>query len=386
MRVNDNSVIPAKEDLCITTVIPAKAGIQGRGADCYTSEIYGNGAKLYSNAVFLISAGYWNRMVRYWVIPPTGYDDKEEFQRTWKYDRENGLISIGFGWKGGDATSLTFEEIASWYLDALGHPESGTTLHQVFKFWNDIKRGDRIVARAGRKRLVGVGTVQDSPFYDPDRMKGVRPDFQSHLPVQWDDIAEKEFPQIVFGMQTIYELDEARFKELVDGIDGDSGVDDQLSELVHQETGLLPAEQDPQVQTEFVLEKYLEEFIVSNFKDIFGDGIQIYKDAEGSIGQQYPTDIGIIDILAWDPVKNCYVVIELKKGKSSDVVVGQTLRYMGWVKEHLCGDGESVRGIVICRDQDDRLDYALSVVSNIEVQFYRVDFQLSAQPYRVAKE
>ena len=33
VRVNDNSVIPAKGDLCITTVIPAKAGIQGRGRD-----------------------------------------------------------------------------------------------------------------------------------------------------------------------------------------------------------------------------------------------------------------------------------------------------------------------------------------------------------------
>ena len=31
VRVNCNSVIPTKGDLCITTVIPAKAGTQGWG-------------------------------------------------------------------------------------------------------------------------------------------------------------------------------------------------------------------------------------------------------------------------------------------------------------------------------------------------------------------
>ena len=73
-----------------------------------------------------------------------------------------------------------------------------------------------------------------------------------------------------------------------------------------------------------------------------------------------------------------YVVIELKKGKSSDVVVGQILRYMGWIKEHLCeNDKQGVRGIIICRDRDERLDYALSMIKNIvEVRLYRVDFRL----------
>ena len=323
-------------------------------------------------------------MVRYWVMSPTAFEDREEFKRVWEYDRENGIISIGFDWHMGDATSLTLEDMANRYLEFHEQPATGHTLRQMFTFWNDIKPGDRIVARGGRKVLMGVGTVQDSPFYDPDRMKEVRAGFRCHLPVQWDDVAEKVFPKLVFGMQTIYEVEETKFKELTEGTGDEGGPNNNgLSELVHQETGILPSEQDPQVQTEFVLEKYLEEFIVSNFEEIFGDGIQLHEDEEGSVGKQYPTDVGTIDILAWDPAKACYVVIELKKGKTSDVVVGQTLRYMGWVREHLCQQGESVRGVIICRDQDDRLDYALSVVSNVEVQFYRVDFQLSAQPYRV---
>jgi restriction system protein len=42
-----------------------------------------------------------------------------------------------------------------------------------------------------------------------------------------------------------------------------------------------------------------------------------------------------------------YLVIELKKGRSSDVVVGQILRYMGFIKNELAVNGESVRGIII---------------------------------------
>ena len=36
----------------------------------------------------------------------------------------------------------------------------------------------------------------------------------------------------------------------------------------------------------FALEKYLEEFIVSNFPAIFKRELEIYEDAEGNDGQQ----------------------------------------------------------------------------------------------------
>ena len=70
----------------------------------------------------------------------------------------------------------------------------------------------------------------------------------------------------------------------------------------------------------FVLEKYLEDFIVSNFDSVFKGTLQIHEDAEAADGQQYPTDIGPIDILAVEPKSNSFVVIELKKGRPSDQV------------------------------------------------------------------
>ena len=86
---------------------------------------------------------------------------------------------------------------------------------------------------------------------------------------------------------------------------------------------------------EFVMEKYLEEFIEKNFDRIdFGSKLELYQDEENT-GRQYPTSVGNIDLLAIDRNKKEFIIIELKKGKSSDAVIGQILRYMGWVKENL---------------------------------------------------
>jgi restriction system protein len=72
------------------------------------------------------------------------------------------------------------------------------------------------------------------------------------------------------------------------------------------------------------------------------------------------------------------LVIELKKGRESDKVVGQILRYMGWVRDNLCREGEDVKGLIIYKDVDERLAYALGMVQDIvQVKRYSVNFQLS---------
>lgn len=68
------------------------------------------------------------------------------------------------------------------------------------------------------------------------------------------------------------------------------------------------------------------------------------------------------------------MVIELKVGKSSDRVVGQILRYMGWVKENIAGD-KRVRGIIILDEVTDRLKYAVSQVKNICLKRYELEFK-----------
>jgi restriction system protein len=93
-------------------------------------------------------------------------------------------------------------------------------------------------------------------------------------------------------------------------------------------------------------------------------------------GQQYPTDTGPIDLFAVSKDGNELLVIELKKGRVSDVVVGQIQRYMGFVTSELAEDHQTVRGVIIGLKDDLRLQRALSVTINIDFYRYKVDFEL----------
>lgn len=128
-------------------------------------------------------------------------------------------------------------------------------------------------------------------------------------------------------------------------------------------------------EIEFGLEKHLEDFIINNWDIIdFGMKLKLYKDSDGNSGQQYPTSIGYIDILAMDS-DGKFVVIELKKGQESDKVVGQIARYMGWVKKNL-SDGRDVNGLIITKDHDEKLMYAVSAMPNVKIKNYKVSFTL----------
>ena len=74
--------------------------------------------------------------------------------------------------------------------------------------------------------------------------------------------------------------------------------------------------------------------------------------------------------------KSDFLVLELKRDRASDVVVGQTLRYIGWVQEHLCSPAQLVNGCIIAHAQDERLQYALNQVPNMRFMKYEVDFRL----------
>lgn len=126
----------------------------------------------------------------------------------------------------------------------------------------------------------------------------------------------------------------------------------------------------------FALEEHLEEFMEANWDRIdFGSRLEIFTDKQGNAGRQYPTGIGRIDFLCEDKAADELVVLELKRGRSSDVALGQVQRYMGWVKENL-SNGRAVRGIVIAHEDDDRLRYALLVARDVEAWTYRVSFEL----------
>lgn len=306
-------------------------------------------------------------MPRYWVIAPVESKPPELFDKVWQFDLANNLISIG--WKQlGDVSKISraelSEAVATTYPDK-PPATKGLYANMIWAFYHDIAPGDFVIARRGRKTLAAVGKVSQAAFYAPGKNPAHgHPNF---LEVSWQEqLRDKVFPSVVFPMHTLAELSEEQFRNRLDG----SGVQPVPSEAPE-------AIEDPNA---FVLEKYLEDFIVSNFDTIFKGELRIYEDAEGNDGQQYATDIGQIDILAVEPKSKSFVVIELKKGHPSDQVIGQILRYMGWVKKNLCTSGQAVKGLVICRDPDPKLSYALEMTNNIDVQYYSVSFKLREAP------
>lgn len=123
----------------------------------------------------------------------------------------------------------------------------------------------------------------------------------------------------------------------------------------------------------FVLEKHLEDYICRNWKStVFGRDFDIFEN-----GRQYQTNTGPLDILAQRKDEKEFLVLELKRDMASDVVVGQTLSYMGYVKQHIANNKQSVRGCIIATDADQRLKNALSSVSNIDFYEYKINFSMN---------
>jgi restriction system protein len=130
--------------------------------------------------------------------------------------------------------------------------------------------------------------------------------------------------------------------------------------------------------SEFALEKHLEDFLVQNWKQTeLGKDFDIFEEDGELVGQQYQSDTGPMDILAIKKDKSQLLVVELKKGRASDTVVGQVLRYMGYVKQELAESNQSVKGAIIALEDDTRIRRALAMTPDISFYRYEVSFKLT---------
>lgn len=135
-----------------------------------------------------------------------------------------------------------------------------------------------------------------------------------------------------------------------------------------------PVVEDP---VAFAMEKHLEDFLVKNWAQTeLAQDFKIYEEDGELVGQQYGTDAGPIDILAVSKDGQRLLVVELKRGRVSDVVVGQILRYMGYVKEQIAEPHQTVEGAIIALDDDQKLRWAIAVVPSIRFYRYQVSFKL----------
>lgn len=152
-----------------------------------------------------------------WVIAPY-FADKQDpdsviFDHVWDFDLRNSTIAIGWN-QLGDVSKLSKAELI--YRYHITHPNctSGKATHAVnmiWAFYHEIDLGDTIIARKGRKKIIGVGKVIGSPFYDVEQgicrvgNSDLHYYYPNFLPVQWQHRV-KFFSQIIFSMSTLYQI------------------------------------------------------------------------------------------------------------------------------------------------------------------------------------
>jgi hypothetical protein len=128
----------------------------------------------------------------------------------------------------------------------------------------------------------------------------------------------------------------------------------------------------------FALERQLEEFLLENWNrtPLAKEWVILSTPEDPEAGNQYPTDVGRIDVLAKHKLDPRYLVVELKRHQTADQTVGQALRYVGWVKKHLAKDNESVEALIIAHEFEEAAQYAVATLPHVGLMTYEIEFRL----------
>lgn len=240
---------------------------------------------------------------------------------------------------------------------------AGLACGTIWTVCYNLKKGDIILCPDGKGEYV-VGEIESNYFHMPGEILQHRRKINWHkTPVRREDMSE---PLRNSTGSVLTNCDITKYSyELELLIKGDKS-----PTIISNDASVEDA-------SEFALEKHLEDFLVKNWNStILGKKYDIYELDGQVVGQQFPSDTGPIDILAISKDKKTLLVVELKKGRVSDSVVGQIQRYMGYVKEDLAEVNQEVKGVIIGFDDDIKIHRALSVTTNIEFYKYKVDFKL----------
>jgi len=288
-----------------------------------------------------------------------------------------------------------------WIFIVTEHKEVGLKAEEIFlqrmtdSFWGlgektpnrrNLVQDDKVVYYVGNPIMFFAGTaaLKTSSFKLSDEQKNQyghnNPFYISEYGVELKDIHVWSTPKSVIDLVpqlSFIDNKEFWFSYFQGGVrqiteeDYKTIIGERYTSLVEQ----ISTAKDIESQAEFALEAHLEEFIYQNWTSInWGSKLELYKTDETD-GRQFPAGTWSIDFLAIDKDKGDIVVIELKRGKTSDSTVGQILRYINWVKDTIAKSGQSVRGIIIAKDVDEALKYAVKN-TDIIVKTYKVDFQL----------
>jgi restriction system protein len=225
----------------------------------------------------------------------------------------------------------------------------------IYVIGQQMQNGDYVISPMG-DGTYRVGRISGDFHFAPNQNLPHRRGVQWLNTIYQRDQLSAELVKSIHSQMTVINLSESEY-------------DEEMHRLIN-----IPIAPPPAVDTayEFALEKHLEEFLIKHWNTLpIGQEYDIFKD-----GQQFPTDTGPIDILAISKDQKRLLVVELKKGRTSDATVGQILRYMGFVKANLLESHQEVHGLIIAYSDDQSIRNALSVVPNVQFAKYQVNFSL----------
>jgi len=218
----------------------------------------------------------------------------------------------------------------------------------------------------------------------PTFIKLLSKEFTPHFFARWDNkdtefvyLGTGSFVNFQDGVQTkhgpairmVINCDDA--KEILNCAIADSDNEDDKNILT-------TAEELNNNSSSFLLEKHLESYIEKFWKEtVFGKNYNLYEN-----GRQFRTDSGPLDLLAQSKDKSEFLVLELKRDKTSDLAVAQTLRYMGYIRKTLAKNNERVKGCIIGTQEDRNLVNAISMVPDIDFYRYELNFSLNRIEYK----
>ena len=243
---------------------------------------------------------------------------------------------------------------------------AGLACGAIWTVSKGIKRGDIVLSPDGSGSYF-VGEVLGDYYYAPGQILPHR------RKIQWLNVslARAEMSEALQNstgsIGTVADISSYRTE-----IESLIGLNSGANPIPHAST-----DTDIEDPIAFAMEKHLEAFLVQNWDSTeLSKEFTIYEEDGEAVGQQFQTDAGSIDILAISKDKKRLLVVELKRGRVSDVVVGQVLRYIGFVKEQIAEDDQSVEGVIIALEDDQKLRWAISSVPAISFYRYQISFKL----------
>jgi hypothetical protein len=134
--------------------------------------------------------------------------------RLWNESYEKGIVCIGWDELGDLSKYESKEAISAKLLELRAEPGSVPSNDALccFQFVHEMKIGDLVIAKIGRKKIIGGGVVTSEYIYDQQRKE-----YQSIRRVKWLTAEKAEFPGTGGTTKTLTEISRyPTFKEMIE--------------------------------------------------------------------------------------------------------------------------------------------------------------------------